>query len=84
MVHAKRLVAVALPLCPPFNISLIERQQFDEWKPSSAMARAKNLVEDYERRMASAALHRTSAMPKTTTVIPVKRGRGRPRKASER
>jgi hypothetical protein len=34
--------------------------EFDEWKTASAMAKAKDLVEEYERRMASAPLHRTS------------------------
>jgi hypothetical protein len=57
--------------------------EFDEWKPASAMADAKDIVEEYERRMAPAASPHYSATLINATPAPAKRGRGRPRKAIE-
>jgi hypothetical protein len=57
--------------------------EFDEWKPASAMAKAQDVVEEYERRMALATSPHYSATLVNATLVPAKRGRGRPRKATK-
>ena len=57
--------------------------EFDEWKPASAMADAKDIVEEYERRMAPATSSHHSATLINATPVLAKRGRGRPRKATK-